>query len=57
MRDSPPRTASTATSTKMPKKGESTNNDRGKWLVAEKTKRNAKEVDGAWLKDYTGDKK
>lgn len=41
---------------KLPKKGESTNNDRGKWLVAEKAKKNAKEVDGAWLKDYPGDK-
>lgn len=29
-------------------------NDRGKWLVAEKTKRNATEVDPAWLKDYPG---
>jgi gluconate kinase len=37
---------------KMPKKDAVTENDRGKWLVAEKAKRNAKEVDGAWLKDY-----
>jgi hypothetical protein len=37
---------------KMPKKDASTLNDRGKWLVAEKDKRKAKEVDGAWLKDY-----
>ncbi len=36
---------------------EATNNDRGKWLVAEKEKRNAKEVDVNWLKDYPGDKK
>ena len=42
---------------KMPKKDAATENDRGKWLVAEKGKRNAKEVDGAWLKDYPGDKK
>ena len=34
-----------------------THNDRGKWLVAEKAKRNAKEVDPAWLKEYPGDKK
>jgi hypothetical protein len=42
---------------KMPKKGAVTENDRGKWLVAEKAKRNATTVDGAWLKDYPGDKK
>lgn len=42
---------------KLPKKGEITHNERGKWLVAEKAKRNAKEVDGAWLKGYPGDKK
>jgi hypothetical protein len=42
---------------KMPKKGAVTNNDRGKWLVAEKEKRSAKEVDVAWLKDYPGEKK
>jgi hypothetical protein len=36
----------------LPKKGASTMNDRGKWLVAEKDKRKAAEVDGAWLKDY-----
>jgi cytochrome c553 len=42
---------------KMPKKGASTMNDRGKWLVDEKTKRKADKVDGAWLKDYKGDKK
>jgi hypothetical protein len=38
----------------MPKKGSMTLSDRGKWLVAEKEKRGAKEVDVAWLKDYTG---
>lgn len=37
---------------KLPKKGAMTHNDRGKWLVAEKKKRNAKDVDPAWLKDY-----
>jgi hypothetical protein len=42
---------------KLPKKGAVTNNDRGKWLVAEKEKRAAKEVDVTWLKDYPGDKK
>jgi len=42
---------------KTPKKDHETPNDRGKWLVAEKEKRGAKKVDGAWLKDYPGDKK
>ena len=42
---------------KMPKKGAAVENERGKWLVAEKAKRQAKEVDPAWLKDYPGDKK
>jgi hypothetical protein len=42
---------------KLPKKGAVTHNDRGKWLIAEKEKRGAKEVDPAWLKDYPGDKK
>jgi cytochrome c553 len=37
---------------KLPKKGASTLNDRGKWLMTEKDKRKAKEVDAAWLKDY-----
>jgi hypothetical protein len=37
---------------KLPKKDAFTHNDRGKWLVAEKDKRKAKEVDGSWLKDY-----
>ncbi len=36
----------------LPKKGASTYNARGKWLIAEKQKRQAKEVDAAWLKDY-----
>jgi hypothetical protein len=34
-----------------------TMNDRGKWLMAEKAKRGAKEIDVAWLKEYPGDKK
>ena len=44
---------------KLPKKDQGMHepNDRGKWLIAEKDKRNAKAVDGAWLKDYPGDKK
>jgi hypothetical protein len=37
---------------KLPKKGAVTNNERGKWLVAEKEKRKAKQVDISWLKDY-----
>ena len=37
---------------KLPKKDAVTHNDRGKWLIAEKEKRKAKEVDPAWLKDY-----
>ena len=37
---------------KLPKKGAVTHNERGKWLLAEKDKRKAKEVDVAWLKDY-----
>lgn len=37
---------------KLPKKDAHTLNDKGKWLVAEKDKRKAKEVDGAWVKDY-----
>lgn len=42
---------------KLPKKGAVSHNDRGKWLIAEKEKRGAKEVDPAWLKDYPADKK
>jgi len=41
---------------KLPKKGAVTHNERGKWLIAEKEKRKAKEVDVSWLKDYPGDK-
>ena len=36
----------------LPKKGASTLNDRGNWLVAEKDKRKASEIDAAWLKEY-----
>jgi len=42
---------------KLPKKGASTLNDRGRWLTAEKDKRKAKEVDVTWLKDYVEKKK
>jgi len=38
---------------KMPKKDAHPLNDVGKWLLEEKDKRKAKEVDPAWLKDYT----
>ena len=39
---------------KLPKKdaGMHNPNDVGKWLIAEKAKKGAKAVDGAWLKDY-----
>jgi hypothetical protein len=37
---------------KLPKKGTPSLNDKGKWLVAEKDKRKAKEVDPTWLKEY-----
>jgi len=37
---------------KLPKKEAVSHNDRGKWLLAEKDKRKAKEVDVSWLKDY-----
>jgi len=39
-------------SEKMPKKDNVALNDRGKWLVAEKDKQKAKEVDVSWLKNY-----
>ena len=43
----------------LPKKDEGKHelNDAGKWLVAEKAKRGAAKVDGAWMKDYPGNKK
>jgi hypothetical protein len=31
-------------------------NDRGKWLMDEKAKKGASEVDPSWLKDYPGGK-
>jgi hypothetical protein len=37
---------------KLPKKGAATHNDRGKFLVAQKAKLKATEVDVNWLKDY-----
>jgi hypothetical protein len=37
---------------KLPKKAASTYNERGKWLMAEKEKRKAKEIDFSWLKEY-----
>jgi hypothetical protein len=37
---------------KLPKKGAAANNDRGKFLVDQKAKKSAKEVDVSWLKDY-----
>ena len=40
----------------LPKKDSHDLNDTGKWLVAEKEKRGAAKVDGAWLKDYPGKK-
>ena len=37
---------------KLPKKGAVTHTDRGKWLLEQKDKRKAKEIDFAWLKEY-----
>jgi hypothetical protein len=31
-------------------------NDRGKWLLSEKDRKNAKDIDVEWLKDYPGGK-
>lgn len=42
---------------KLPKKGAITHNARGEWLVAEKKKQHAKEVDVNWLKFYPEPKK
>lgn len=42
---------------KLPKKDAYTNNPRGQWLLAEMKKRDAKEIDVAWLKDYVEEKK
>jgi hypothetical protein len=43
----------------LPKKGEGQNelNDLGKWLVSQKDAKKAAKVDGAWAKDYPGNKK
>lgn len=41
---------------KLPKKGAVTHNERGKWLLEQKAKQKATEVDAAWLKDYPGGK-
>ncbi len=41
---------------RLPKKGASAGNERGNWLRAEKEKRQTKEIDPAWLKDFPGDK-
>ena len=41
---------------KLPKKGASEGNERGKWLREQKDKKKVAEVDPAWLKDYPGDK-
>lgn len=42
---------------KLPKKGASTYNERGKFLLAEKDKRKAAKMDMTWLKEYTEPKK
>jgi len=42
---------------KLPKKGAVTHNDRGKFLIAEKEKHKAKEIDFSWLKEYVEPKK
>jgi hypothetical protein len=42
---------------KLPKKGAVTHNARGEWLLAEKKKQHAKEVDVNWLKYYPEEKK
>ena len=39
---------------KMPKKGASEGNERGKYLIATKASKKAAEVDLNWLKDYKG---
>ncbi len=37
---------------KLPKKGATTNNERGKWLVEQKQAKKAKDIDVTWLKEY-----
>lgn len=39
---------------KLPRKGAATHNERGKWLLAEKEKHKAKQIDVNWLKAYPG---
>jgi len=43
---------------KLPKKemAKEQLNDRGKWLLAQMEKKNVKDVDVTWLKDYPGGK-
>jgi hypothetical protein len=36
----------------LPRRGSALYNDRGKWLVAEKRRRQTSEVDVTWLRDY-----
>ena len=42
---------------KLPKKDAHKVNERGQWLVDEKAKRKAKEIDVTWLKEYVEPKK
>ena len=42
---------------KVPAKGKVTENERGKYLIAQKEAKKAAAVDGAWLKDYVEPKK
>jgi len=42
---------------KLPKKAAHKMNDRGQYLVDQKEKHKAKEIDMAWLKDYVEKKK
>jgi hypothetical protein len=39
----------------LPKSGKDLFNERGRWLLGEKARRHAKEVDVLWLKDYRVD--
>jgi hypothetical protein len=42
---------------KLPKKGATTHNDRGTFLIGEKDKQKAKEIDVTWLKKYQDSEK
>ena len=42
---------------KLPKKGAATSNERGKFLISQKEKKAAKEIDVSWLKEYKEEKK